>query len=265
MESNIATTMSVHTMGTLLGLKKTESYYLVNKKLFDTVVIAGKLRVVKSSFEEWYARQDWYKKVDGEPPGAELHGNMYTIRDIQKMLNLSNDSARELIHREKLLTLSLKGKLWVPKVIFDDWYATQTWYRKAEARERDRTAEEASMTIPDMGRMLGLDRRQAWKLYREHSDELELIRIAERPRITKSSFLNWLSGQEMYHVIAEASLLHEENVKEFMTAQEAATLLKVGIQRIYHALQNNKAKGKKIGQTWYFRYTDILTALSEEE
>ena len=124
MASSEATTMTVRAMGALLGLKKTESYYLVNKKLFDTVVIAGQLRVVRASFEEWYARQDWYKKVDGDPPGAALHENMYSIRDIQKILGLANESVRELIHREKLLTLTLEGKFWVPKVIFDDWYAS---------------------------------------------------------------------------------------------------------------------------------------------
>ena len=48
-----ATTMTVRAMGALLGLKKTESYYLVNKKVFDTVMVAGQKRVVKASFEEW--------------------------------------------------------------------------------------------------------------------------------------------------------------------------------------------------------------------
>ena len=129
-----ATTMTVRAMGALLGLKKTESYYLVNKKVFDTVMVAGQKRVVKASFEEWYARQDWYRKVDGEPPGAKLHSNMYSVADLQKMLNLSQDSVLELIHREKFLTMTFEGKFWIPKVIFDDWYASQFRYRKPEDR-----------------------------------------------------------------------------------------------------------------------------------
>lgn len=264
MASSEATTMTVRAMGALLGLKKTESYYLVNKKLFDTVVIAGQLRVVRASFEEWYARQDWYKKVDGDPPGAALHENMYSIRDIQKILGLANESVRELIHREKLLTLTLEGKFWVPKVIFDDWYASQSRYRNIKDQEKDRATEEASMTVPEMGRMLGLDSRQAWKLYYEHRDELKLIRIADRPRITKASFLYWLEGQDIYHVNADEHCPKQENEKEFMTVAEAAKLLDVGAQRIYRALQSNKAEGKKIGRTWYFKYADILSALSEE-
>lgn len=264
MASSGATTMTVRAMGALLGLKKTESYYLVNKKLFDTVVIAGQLRVVRASFEEWYALQDWYKKVDGDPPGAALHENMYSIRDIQKILGLANESVRELIHREKLLTLTLEGKFWVPKVIFDDWYASQSRYRNMKDREKDRATEEASMTVPEMGKMIGLDPRQAWKLYYEHRNELKLIRIADRPRITKASFLYWLEGQKTYHVNADKYCPKQENEKEFMTVSEAAKLLNVGAQRIYRALQSNKAEGKKIGRIWYFKYADILSALSEE-
>ena len=260
-----ATTMTVRAMGALLGLKKTESYYLVNKKVFDTVMVAGQRRVVKASFEEWYARQDRYRKVDGEPPGAKLHSNMYSVSDLQKMLNLSQDSVLELIHREKFLTMTFEGKFWIPKVIFDDWYASQSRYRKPEDRERDRAAEESSMTIPEMGRLLGLNPRQAWQLYYKHQDELKLIRIADRPRVTNASFLYWISGQEEHKIDSEATLPQIESEDELLTALEAAEKLGVNVQRIYRALRNSKAAGKKVGRTWYFKYMDILTALSKEE
>lgn len=259
-----ATTMTVRAMGALLGLKKTESYYLVNKKVFETVEIAGQLRVVNASFEAWYARQDRYRKVAGEPPGAELHSNMYSVSDLQKMLNLSRDSVLTLIHRERLLTMTFEGKFWIPKIIFDDWYASQSRYRKPEDREKDLVEKEASMTVPEMGHLLGLDRRQAWKLYHRHRDELKLIRIADRPRITKASFLFWLNGQEEYSIKSELNPSRIDNEKEFLTAQKAAEMLGINVQRIYRALRSNKAQGKKIGQTWYFRYMEILDALSKE-
>ena len=66
-----ATTMSVREMREHLGIKKTESYWLINKRYFDTVTIAGRTRVVKVSFEEWYAGQTHYRKVTGEEPGAK--------------------------------------------------------------------------------------------------------------------------------------------------------------------------------------------------
>lgn len=47
--------ISVPEMGRLLGLGKTESYYLVKKNWFKVVTIGGKMRVMADSFEEWYA------------------------------------------------------------------------------------------------------------------------------------------------------------------------------------------------------------------
>ena len=52
--------MSVREMRRLLGLGKTESYWLVKKNYFDTVIIGGKMRVMIESFENWYANQLHY-------------------------------------------------------------------------------------------------------------------------------------------------------------------------------------------------------------
>ena len=65
-------TMSVPEMRKLLGLKKTDSYWLVHKNFFKTEVIGGMMRIDLVSFEKWYANQVKYKKVDGEEPGKEL-------------------------------------------------------------------------------------------------------------------------------------------------------------------------------------------------
>ena len=44
------TTMSVLELRKILGIKKTESYLLIKKHYFDTVKIAGRMRIVKESF-----------------------------------------------------------------------------------------------------------------------------------------------------------------------------------------------------------------------
>lgn len=62
------TTMSVPEMRRMLGLRKTDSYWLVHKQCFETVMVKGKMRIVIDSFERWYANQVKYKKVDGPPP-----------------------------------------------------------------------------------------------------------------------------------------------------------------------------------------------------
>ena len=58
--------MSVVEMGRMLGLSKTESYWLIKKKYFTTIIAGKRMRVMLDSFEAWYAGQTHYKKVDQE-------------------------------------------------------------------------------------------------------------------------------------------------------------------------------------------------------
>ena len=62
--------MSVMEMGRMLGLKKTNSYWLIKKGWFETVMVAGKRRVMVDSFEDWYQSQTHYRKVNA----VESHG-----------------------------------------------------------------------------------------------------------------------------------------------------------------------------------------------
>ena len=172
MAANEGTTMTVQAMGRMLGLRKTESYYLLHKHHFQTITINHQLRVVRASFEQWYEHQDRYRKVDGPEPGAMLQTQFYSVSEIADMLSLCDSSARDLIQNQGWPTMTVASRLRVPKAVFDHWYASQHRYRNHADRERDRLAEEASMTVPDMGRMLGLDRREAWKLYWHEKDRL---------------------------------------------------------------------------------------------
>ena len=62
--------MSVMEMGRMLGFKKTNSYWLIKKGWFETVMVAGKTRVMVDSCEEWYQSQTHYRKVNA----VESHG-----------------------------------------------------------------------------------------------------------------------------------------------------------------------------------------------
>lgn len=55
------TTMSVREMQHLLGLGKTDSYWLLHKNFFEVILINDKMRIVISSFEKWYANQVKYQ------------------------------------------------------------------------------------------------------------------------------------------------------------------------------------------------------------
>ena len=193
-----ATTMSVREMREILGIKKTESYWLIKKHYFDTVKIAGRMRIVKKSFESWYANQIHYRKVQGEEPGIKLRSESYSAREIGEMLGITTSSVYDLIQHAKLKTVSVNYQLRVPRTVFEAWYGSQNHYRNAQDRERDRMIEEASMTVPEMGRLLGIDRRAAWKLHTKAKAALVTIRVAGKPRITKESFEQWYQNQSEY-------------------------------------------------------------------
>ena len=80
--------MSVPEMRKLLGLKKTDSYWLVHKNFFKTEVIGGMMRIDLVSFEKWYANQVKYKKVDGEEPGKELREKSYSFKEAANILGI---------------------------------------------------------------------------------------------------------------------------------------------------------------------------------
>ena len=92
MDEKKKTTMSVPEMRRMLGLGKTDSYWLVHRQCFETIIVAGKMRVVIDSFENWYANQIKYKKVDGSPPGTELRAYSYSVPELAELLGVSDDT-----------------------------------------------------------------------------------------------------------------------------------------------------------------------------
>lgn len=101
MDEKQGTTISVMEMGTMLGLKKTDAYWLVHKQCFETVTVGGKMRIVLKSFEHWYANQVKHRKIDGTPPGQELRANSYSIKEMAD----AKKRKAEIEYRQELGTL----------------------------------------------------------------------------------------------------------------------------------------------------------------
>ena len=280
MPAKNATTMSVRETGALLGLKKTESYYLLRKNYFETIVINKQIRVVIKSFEEWYANQDRYRKVDGTAPGTALRTKSLSRADIGVMLDLDPDSVSDLIKKVKLPTFWHDGKLRVPRDAYDRWYASQTQYLNAEDREKNKAAYESSLTIPEMGRILGLDRCESWLLYAKISDALISIKIDKRPRITKSSFEKWYSSREEFLLVPNpaqvlgletAPAVAQEDVSEkidlskaYFSTAEAASALGIPERELRRMISHKAIYAKKIGHNWYIDH-DTLHEMLEAD
>ena len=132
------TTMSVAEMGKMLGLGKTEPYWLVHKNCFETIMVNGKKR----------------KKVNGPPPGEELRANSYSVQEIADMLSLDNTSVYYLIRRDQIPTFKAETWTRIRKSDFEKWYASQNKHRTQEDREKDAALEAETLTMPEMAKEL---------------------------------------------------------------------------------------------------------------
>ena len=74
----------------VLGLKKTDRYWLVHKNVFESKEIAGKIRINIASFEKWYANQIKYHKVTGEESGKELKSWSYSVKEVADLLGVDD-------------------------------------------------------------------------------------------------------------------------------------------------------------------------------
>ena len=96
------TWMTVPEMGKLLGLKKTDRYWLVHKNVFESKEIAGKIRINIASFEKWYANQIKYHKVTGEEPGKELKSWSYSVKEVADLLGVDEYLVYDLLKKNQM-------------------------------------------------------------------------------------------------------------------------------------------------------------------
>lgn len=189
-------------MGKLLGLKKTERYWLIHKNYFRTENLLGMLRIDIESFEKWYANQVKYHKVTGEEPGLELKEKSYSPRDIANMLGVNECTAYDIIRQYNLETIVVDFWKRVPKEVFWNWYNGQSRYRTFEDRERDAALEAETITMPEMAKLLGITRQEVYNILRNKKYEhyFKSVIIADRKRIYKKGFEEFLAGQDCYHL-----------------------------------------------------------------
>lgn len=127
--------MSVREMRRLLGLGKTEAYWLVKKNYFDTVIISGKMRVMIESFENWYANQLHYKKIIGEAPGKNWTSITMSIQETASLLGIAEGTLYDLMKKKpfKTVKVGMYTRIYIDS--FEDWYNSQSHYKKVIKNE----------------------------------------------------------------------------------------------------------------------------------
>lgn len=120
--------MSVPEMRRILGLGKTDSYWLVKKHYFETIIVGRKMRVLVDSFEEWYVNQLHYKKVDGTPPGQKWTAITYSIQEAAILLGITDSSVYDLLKKELFRTVKVGQCTRIYKDSFTEWFNLQNYY-----------------------------------------------------------------------------------------------------------------------------------------
>lgn len=276
------TTMSVMEMGRLLGLKKTDSYWLVHKQCFETTLVQGVMRVNIESFEHWYANQIKRRKVDGSPPGMELRAYSYSIAEMAEILAVPDYVAYDLIKRYHIETFEVDSWKRIRKDVFEAWYKTQTKYRTPENRQRDAELENNSMTLPQMARLLGISREEVYALVSRKStrDVFEIIIVADKKRVTIDSFERWYQGQNRYQKVTKRTsglekgldriddsdrkaLLNSDRLS--FTVREAALIIGASPREIYRMIEDEILDSFYIGKMVRIRRAALEWWLSSRD
>lgn len=251
--------MTAAEMGTLLGLKKTDRYWLLHQHHFEWEEVLGMYRISISSFEKWYANQVKYKKVNGEEPGKELKEWSFSPQEIAEEFGINSCCVYEILKKNNVETVIVDHWKRVPKESFFKWYNSQTRYRMKADREKDAAVENATISMPEMAKLLGVQRKTVYSILKnqDYKDLFEIIIVADKKRITRESFEKFLVAQDKYKLdeindYEEISM--EENIAladhrrkklkrkqprtdngnlKYLTFDEAAVLAKVSRATIY--------------------------------
>lgn len=278
---------SVAEMGRLLGLKKTDRYYLLHKGLFTTIKAFGKTWVDVRSFEAWYEQQDRYRKVTGEKPGKKLRERSYSVRDIMDILEISEDTARYIIDKNRFNLIQTETCRRVSKEEFDSWYTSQNRYFNAKDREANQSVRTSTVSMPQMASALGVDRPTIYSILSDprYSSIFEVKMLGEQKRITLKSFLVFLNRQDEYKLLEGAvgpavdKSASEEDQDSFaskekesifpdsayLTVKEASVLADVSRSMIIYWIDKRHIPYRKAGRYIRIPTRDFLTWLGSRK
>ena len=270
------TTMAVREMREMLGLGKTESYWLVHKNYFETILVNGKMRVDIASFEKWYANQVKHKKVNGPPPGAELRKMSYSPQEIAELLHIDDASVYYLIKRDHIPTFLVDGWIRIRKTDFRAWYNSQHKHRMDEDRMRDRYWEERSLSMPEAAKELGIPRNEVYQIFKakKNQGKFVFLRIGDQKRVTRKSFDEWYQGQWEYlkpedrpsyraEKKEQTRKKREQDRKELDTSknlfsiQEASLMLNISYYSLFRMIKAGKVAARKFGKSFRIEKAEI--------
>lgn len=268
-EPALQKTMSVSEMRKLLGLKKTEGYWLVHREFFKTEIIGGMMRVDIESFEKWYANQVKHKKVDGEEPGRELIKGSYSFQDAANLLGVNNACLYEIWKKEERKTIKVDFVKRIPKEEFENWLSDQTVYKKSDRIPTISDMEKGYIRFEETARLLNIQEETMLKLIRTGKYKaLFEVRVFDNKRwISRKSFRLFLNAQNEYRVADNDENTSSDDLiaetKEYISRNEAAELAGVTASTITKWIQAEVFPCIGVGKVLRIKRTDFLDWLNE--
>ena len=268
-EPALQKTMSVPEMRKLLGLKKTEGYWLVHREFFKTEIIGGMMRVDIESFEKWYANQVKHKKVNGEEPGRELIKGSYSFQDAANLLGVNNACLYEIWKKEERKTIKVDFVKRIPKEEFDKWLYGQTAYKKSDRMPTIKDMEKDYIRFEETARLLNIQEETMLKLTRTGKYKaLFEVRVFDNKRwISRKSFRLFLNAQNEYRITDNDENTSSDNLiietKEYISRNEAAELAGVKASTITKWIQAEVFPCIGAGKVLRIKRTDFLDWLNE--
>ena len=261
-------TMSVPEMREMLGLKKTESYWLVHRNFFKTEIINGIMRVDLESFEKWYANQVKHKKVNGEEPGSELNKNSYSFREAANLLGIYEADLYAIWKENDLETFAVDYVKRISKDVFEKWYCNQSKYHKLDHIPTLEELETNYILVREVAELLNISHDELVKLirYGKYKDIMDVIVFDNKRWILKNSFQTFLNAQNEYCIVRnDEESNHHINIetKEYISREEAATLAGVTKSTITKWMQANKFICVGAGKVLRIRRDDFLQWLNQ--
>lgn len=258
-------TMSVPEMREILGLKKTESYWLVHRKFFKTKIIGGKMRVDIESFEKWYANQVKHKKVNGEKPGGELIKTSYSFREAANLLGVHDSCLYDIWRKEKLGTITVDFVKRIPIDIFEKWYESQVTYRRVILLPSPTELEKDYVPLQDAAAILGITKGKMSAVTRtDRFRDMFDIRVFDNKKwISKKSFQKFLNIQDVYKTV-NAGVNNPQSVrkdvitKNYISRAEAAILAGVTAGTVTKWLQLGRFPAKGEGRSLRIHKDEFL-------
>ena len=268
-EPALQKTMSVPEMRKLLGLKKTEGYWLVHREFFKTEIIGGMMRVDIESFEKWYANQVKHKKVDGEEPGRELIKSSYSFQDAANLLGVNNACLYEIWKKEERKTIKVDFVKRIPKEEFENWLSEQTVYKKSDRIPTISNMEKGYIRFKETARLLNIQEDTMLKLIRtgKYKSLFEVRVFDNKKWISKKSFRLFLNAQNEYRITDNDENTSPDNliieIKEYISRNEAAELAGVKASTITKWIQADVFPCIGAGKVLRIKRTDFLDWLNE--